>query len=51
MKEDFATIFTLDRAHIDRQMATQILGVWIGEDTSCWEINTRELMKRTYASM
>ena len=51
MKEDFATRFTLDGAHIDRQLETKILGVWIGKDPSCWEINTREIMKRTYASM
>ena len=51
IKEDFATRFTLDEKYIERQTATKILGVWIGEDPSCWEINTRQIMKRTYASM
>ena len=46
-----ATRFTLDGAYIERQSATKILGVWIGEDPSCWERNTKEIMKRTYASM
>ena len=51
MKESVATRFTLDGAYIERQSATKILGVWIGEDPSCWEKNTKEIMKRTYASM
>ena len=51
MKADFATKFTLDGVHIDRQTVTKILGVSIEEDPSCWEINTRKIMKRTYASM
>ena len=51
MKEDFATRFTLNGSHIDRQTATKVLGVWIGQDPSCWDINTKEIMKRTYASM
>ena len=51
MKEEFATRFTLDGNYIERQSATKILGVWIGEDPSCWEKNTRQMMKRTYGSM
>ena len=51
MKEDFATRFTLDGSHIDTQTSTKVLGVWIGEDPSCWDINTQEIKKRAYASM
>jgi hypothetical protein len=51
MKEVFATRFTLDNSYIDRKTSTKILGVWIEEDPSCWEKNTKELIKRTYASM
>ena len=51
IKEDFATRFTLDGKYIERQSATKILGVWIGEDPSSWELNTQQIMKRTYASM
>ena len=51
MKENFATRFTLDGSHIDRQRVTKILGVWIGEDPSNWEVNTKEIVKRTYASL
>ena len=47
----FATRFTLDNSYIDRKTSTKILGVWIEEDPSCWEKNTKELIKRTYASM
>ena len=50
-KETFATRFTLDGSHINRETATKSLGVWIGEDPSCWDINTKQIMKRTYASM
>ena len=51
MKESFATRFTIGGSLIERQSASKILGVWIGEDPSCWERNTKEIMKRTYASM
>ena len=51
MKESFATRFNIDGAYIERQSATKILGVWICEDPSSWERNTKEIMKRTYASM
>ena len=51
MKESFATRFTIDGEFIERQAATKILGVWIAEDPSCWERNTQEIKKRTYASM
>ena len=34
-----------------KQMVTKVLGVWIGEDPSNWDINTKQIMKRTYASM
>ena len=51
MKESIATRFTLDGDYIERQSVTKILGVWIGEDPSCWQRNTKEIMKRTYASM
>jgi hypothetical protein len=51
MKESFATRFTIDGEFIERQAATKILGVWIGENPSCWERNTQEIKKRTYASM
>ena len=50
-KEDFATRLTLDNCLIDRGTATKVLGVWIQEDPSSWVINTRQIMKRTYASM
>ena len=36
---------------IDGDTATKVLGVWIGEDPSNWDINTKQIMKRTYASM
>ena len=49
--ENFATRFTLDGSYINRETATKSLGVWIGEDPSCWDINTKQIMKRTYASM
>ena len=51
MQEDFATRFTLDGCYIERQKVTKILGVWVGEDPSSWEINTKEIVKRTYASL
>ena len=51
MKEGFATRFTLDGSSIDRKTSTKILGVWIGEDPSCWDINTQKIKKRAYASM
>ena len=50
-KEDFASRFTLDGCLIDRETNTKVLGVWIGEDPSSWDLNTRQIMKRTYASM
>ena len=51
MKEHFATRFTLDNSYINRKTSAKILGVWIEEDPSSWVKNTRELIKRTYASM
>ena len=30
---------------------TNVLGVWIWEDPSNWDINTKQIMKRTYASL
>ena len=51
IKENLATILSLDNAHIDRKTSTKILGVWIEADPSCWAKNTKELIKRTYASM
>ena len=51
MQEDFATRFTLDGCHIDRQRVTKIHGLWIGEDPSSLEYNTKEIIKRTYASL
>ena len=50
-KEDFATRFTLDGCLIDRETATKVLGVWVGQDPSCWDINTKQIIRRTYASM
>ena len=50
-KENFATRFTLDGSLIDRETSTKVLGVWIGEDPSCWDVNTRQIIKRTYANM
>ena len=50
-KENFATRFTLDGCLIDRETSTKVLGVWIGEDPSCWDVNTRQIIKRTYANM
>ena len=50
-KEDFATRFTLDGCLVDRETSTKVLGVWIGEDPSSWDINTRQIIKRTYANM
>ena len=51
MQEDFATRFTLDGCYIERQKVSKILGVWVGEDPSNWKINTKEIVKRTYASL
>ena len=51
MKEGAATRFTLNNAFIERQTEVKILGVWIGEDPSNWEKNTKEIVRRTYASM
>ena len=51
MKENIATRFTLDNSLIERQTSSKILGVWIEEDPSCWEKNTKEIIKRTYGSM
>ena len=51
MKEDLATRFSLDNAHVDRKTSTKMLGVWIEADPSCWAKNTKELIKRTYDSM
>ena len=47
MLEDFATRLTLDGCHIGRQKVTKILGLWIGEEPSSWEYNTKEIIKRT----
>ena len=49
--ENFSTRFTLDGSHINRETAAKSLDVWIGKDHSCWDINTKQIMKRTYASM
>ena len=46
-----ATRFTIDGVYIERQAATKILGVRVGEDPSCWERNIQEIKKRTYATM
>ena len=51
MMEDFATRFTLDNSHIERKEYIKVLGVWVGEDPSCWDKNTKEIIKRAYASM
>ena len=51
MREKVATRFTLDNSYIERKVSAKILGVWIGEDPSCWEKNTKEILKRTYGSM
>ena len=51
MKESFATRFTLDNKHIERKTVCKVLRVWVGEDPSCWERNTRKIVKRTYAYM
>ena len=51
MQEDFATRFTLDGCFIERRKVSQTLGVWVGEDPSNWQINTKEIVKRTYASL
>ena len=37
-KEDFTTRLTLDNCLIDRETATKVLGVWIQEDPSSWDI-------------
>ena len=50
-RENFATRFSLEGCLIDRETATKVLGVWVGEDPSCWDINTQQIMKRSYASM
>ena len=47
----FCPRFTLDGCYIERQKVTKILGVWIGEDPSNWDFNTKEIVKRTYASL
>ena len=47
-KYDFATRFTLDGCFIERWKVSQILGLWVGEDLSNWQINTKEIVKRTY---
>ena len=51
MKETIATRFTLENSLIERQTACKNCGVWIGVDPSCWDKNTKEVMKRTYANM
>ena len=51
MRGDVSTRFTLGQSYIERQSETKILGVWIGEDPSRWEKNTREIMRKTYSSM
>ena len=51
MREDVSTRFTLGQSYIERQSKTKILGVWIGEDPSRWEKNTRAIMRKTYSSM
>ena len=51
MHEDFATRFTIDNTYIDRQKAVKLLGLWISENPGCWEKNTREMLKRTYANI
>jgi hypothetical protein len=51
MKEKVATRFTLDNVFIERKASAKILGVWVGEDPSCWKKNTKEILKRSYAGM
>ena len=51
LKEDFETRFTLDNSHIGRKDTIKVLGVWLGVDPSCWDKNTKEIVKRCYASM
>ena len=51
MKETIATRFTLENSLIERQTACKNCGVWIGVDPSCWDKNTKEVMKRTFANM
>ena len=51
MKGNLATRFTLDNAFIEGKFFCKILGVWIGEDPSDWDKNTKEIVRRTYASM
>ena len=51
IEDDFTIRFTLDNHFSEQQSAIKVLGVWIGEDPNCWEINTQVIMKRAYASM
>ena len=51
MKEKVATRFTLDNSFIERKSSAKILGVWVGENPSCWKKNTKEILKRSYAGM
>ena len=51
MQEDFATRFTLDNAYVERHKAIKLLGVWIDEQPGCWETNTKQLLRRTYANI
>ena len=51
MKEDFATRFTLYNSHILRKDTIKVLGVWVGEDPSCWAKSKKKIIKRAYAHM
>ena len=46
-----ATRFTLDDSFIERQASAKILGVWVGEDPSCWKNYTIYILKRVFAAM
>ena len=39
----------LDNTHIDRKSVIKLLGVWISDKPGCWEYNTRQIVKRTFA--
>ena len=51
MKEDFATRFTLYNSHILRKDTIKVLGVWVGENPSCWAKSKKKIIKRAYAHM
>ena len=41
----------LDNTYIERKSVIKLLGVWISEKPGCWQYNTQQIVKRTFARL